>query len=65
MNVEFDEEPAIITRPKVQKASLFTRLAIKLKLAKDEAGAQRVMLITALVCLGAALLLFINLFRAF
>lgn len=61
MSVEFNEEEPVMTRQKPQKLSLFTRLVYKLKLANTEAGAQQVMLIAALCCLGATVLLFLNL----
>lgn len=62
MSVEFNEEDQVLVhqRPQ-QKASLLTRIVYKLKLADSEAGAQRVLLIAALCCLGAAVYLFLNL----
>lgn len=60
MSVQFNEEDMVTTRPKPQKLSLFTRVVYKLKLADNEAGAQRVMLIIAGVCIAAALFFFLR-----
>lgn len=61
-DVQFEEEAPLITRPKpARKASLLTRIVLKAKLAKDEAGAQRVLLILALVIFGLAGAVFLNL----
>lgn len=64
MSVEFHEEDPVFT-PRQQKpphrVSPLTRLVYALKLAEDEAGAQRVMLIASLSFLAAAVLLFLNL----
>ena len=62
MSVEFHEEDPILgrlARPPRQ-VSLFTRITYKLKLAKTEEEAQRVILIAALLCIAAAGILFLN-----
>ena len=64
-SVEFHEEADFIVRPRPRKASFFTRVIYKLKLAKDEAGAQRVMLVITGICFTLAALLFLNLAGAF
>lgn len=63
MSVEFHEEETLIAPRPVQqkKLSLFNRIVIKLGLAKDEAGAQRVLLIVALAIFALALAVFANL----
>lgn len=62
MSVEFHEEETLVApRPQQKKLSLFNRIVMKLGFAKDEAGAQRVLLVISLLCFGAALLVFINL----
>ena len=63
MNVEFEEEEALtMGRPKSKKNSPITRMFIRVGVAKDEGGAQRVLLIISGVCLIAALLIVLNLF---
>lgn len=63
MSVEFHEEDPMVMRQQKppHRVSPFTRLVYALKLAKDEAGAQRIMLIVSLCFLAAAILLFLNL----
>jgi hypothetical protein len=62
VDVQFEEETPFMARPKpAKKLSLFTRIVMKLGLAKDEAGAQRVLLIAALVIFAFAAAVFINL----
>lgn len=62
MDVQFNEEDQVLVHQKApERVSSFTKLVYKLKLAHDEAGAQRVMLIVALCFLGAAAFLFLNL----
>jgi hypothetical protein len=66
MDVQFHEDEVAFARPAaVKKASLLTRFIFKLKLAKTEAEAQRVMLVVALLCLGAALLVVLNFMGVF
>ena len=61
MDVQFNEEDQVLVHQKPpQRVSPFTRLVYKLKLADTEAGAQRVILIAALCCLGVAIFLFLN-----
>jgi len=63
MDVQFDEEdPLMMPKRKkpVKKLSFFTKLAYKLKLAKTEAEAQRVILITSLTFLGLSFFLFFD-----
>lgn len=66
MDVQFHEEEVAFARPvPVKKPSLLTRLIYKLKLAKTEAEAQRLMLIVSLVCLAAAALVVLNFMGVF
>lgn len=61
MDVQFHEEETALKRPApVKRASYFTQLVYKLKLAKTEAEAQRIMLILAVFCLVATLLVVLN-----
>lgn len=53
-NVSFDEPSYAPTRQAAPKTNLLAKAVISLGLAKDEQGAQTVLLLTALVCLGAA-----------
>lgn len=58
MGVTFDEKPITAARSRSSKTSFFTKLFIKMGLAKDEKGAQIIMLvITILAIIGMAALL--------
>lgn len=53
-DVSFNEPTYASARPRPQKQSLLTRLMFSVGLAKTEAGAQRVLLIIAVVAAVAA-----------
>ena len=61
MNVEFNEEESVVCSNRPRKASFFTGIVYKLKLAKTDEGAQRVILIMALLTIGITVFLFLNL----
>ncbi|MES2995121.1 MAG: hypothetical protein V4681_03765 [Patescibacteria group bacterium] len=61
MSVQFNEEQSVVRSNRPRKASFFTGIVYKLKLAKTDEGAQRVILIAALLTLGIAIFLFLNL----
>ena len=65
MNVQFEEDTSVVSRPRPEKASFLTRMILGLKLAKDEKGAQQVMLMISLAALGLAGLLVANLVFGF
>lgn len=51
MGVTFDENPITSARSRSSKTSFFTNLFIKIGLAKDEKGAQIVMLVIAVLAI--------------
>lgn len=56
--VEFNEPQLARTYPVAQKNSLLVRFVMGMGLAKDAQGAQRVLIIVALLLMGVALYVF-------
>ncbi len=58
MNVEFDSNNSINQYKYQPKKFSLTNLIIKIKLAKDEAGARKLMMIIAIVCFALSIYFF-------
>lgn len=61
MGVEFDEHQMLGNNYRVKKGGL-TGLIIKMGLAKEEAGAGKVMVFIAIICFGLSIYFFTKVF---